>query len=87
MNIKYEFAVREIMGDYILVPIGQSALAFAGMVTTTEVGAFLWKHLPSAQDEEELVELLLNEYDVDRETASADTAEFLQKLREMGILE
>lgn len=87
MNIKYEFAVREIMGDYILVPIGQSALAFAGMITTTEVGAFLWKHLPSAQDEEELVELLLNEYDVDRETASADTAEFLQKLREMGILE
>lgn len=58
-----------------------------GLFALNELGAFLWKHLPRAQNEEELITLILNEYDVDRETASADTTEFLQELREMEILE
>ena len=87
MKINYECAVREIMDEYIFVPMGESALAFSGMITTTEVGAFIWKHLPEAKDENELVEKILAEYDTDRETAAADLAEFLQKLREMGIMD
>ena len=87
MKLNYEFALREIMGEYILVPVGESALRFSGMITTTEVGAFLWRHLPEVHREEELVRLVIEDYEIDRETAEADIGEFLQKLREMGILE
>ena len=87
MKILYEFVARNIAGEDFLVPIGEAAKRYSGLFALNELGAFLWKHLPDARDENELVELILNEYDVDRETAAADTAEFLQELRKMNILE
>lgn len=87
MIIKKELITREIAGEVVLVPVGKSVLDSNGLFALNELGAFLWKHLPGANDEGELVELILDEYDVDRKTAAADTAEFLQKLRDMNILE
>ena len=87
MNIKKELITREIAGEVILVPVGKSVLDSNGLFALNELGSFLWKHLPDAKNENELVELILDEYDVDRETAAADLAEFLQKLREMGIMD
>ena len=86
MIIKKELITREIAGEVILVPVGKSVLESNGLFALNELGAFLWKHLPEAADEDALVEQVLAEYEVDRETAEADTAEFLQKLRDMGIL-
>lgn len=87
MKIKQELITREIAGEVILVPVGQSVLENNGLFALNELGAFLWKHLPEVDNESALVDLVLAEYEVDRETAAADTAEFLQKLRDMGILE
>ena len=86
MKLKYEFSVREIMGDYILIPAGESALAFSKMMTTTEVGAFLCDHLQREYTREELLEKVLAEYEVDRQTASEDLDEFLTALRELDLL-
>ena len=33
MDIKKEFIVREIAGEYILVPYGQTTLGFNGIIT------------------------------------------------------
>ena len=66
--------------------MGSSIYSANGLFALNELAAFLWKYLPDAKDEQELVERILAEYDVDRETAAADTAEFLQKLRKMDIL-
>ncbi len=87
MIIKKELITREIAGEVILVPVGKSVLESNGLFALNELGAFLWKQLPTVQTEDELVELVLAEYEVDRETAKSDTAEFMQKLRDMGILE
>lgn len=87
MNIKKELITREIAGEVILVPVGKSVLESNGLFALNELGAFLWKHLPEAQDENTLVDLVLAEYDVDRATVQADTAEFLQNLRNMEILD
>ena len=87
MNIKKDLITREIAGEVILVPVGKSVLESNGLFALNELGAFLWKHLPGVQGEDELVDLVLAEYEVDRETAKTDTAQFLQQLREMGILE
>ena len=45
MRINKEFVLREIAGDYILVPVGDTALEFNGLITLNEVGAFLWGKL------------------------------------------
>ena len=68
------------------MPVGGTVLENNGLFALNELGAFLWDRLESAEDEESLVQAVLSEYEVDEETARADTAAFLQKLREMEIL-
>lgn len=86
MTIRHEFIKREIMGESFLVPVGETAKAYNGLFALTEVGAFLWDKIPQAENEQQLVELLLEEYDVSREAAAADTQLFLEKLRKMDII-
>lgn len=42
MKTSNEFIMREIAGEYVLVPIGKRALTFQGLVTMNEVGALIW---------------------------------------------
>lgn len=87
MKLKYEFNVREIVGEYVLVPVGEAALNFGGMITTGEVGALLIDALKNDISRDELVSAVLAEYEVDAKTAEADVDEFLAKLTELGIVE
>lgn len=87
MRLKKELIRREIAGDVLLVPVGGTVLENNGLFALNELGAFLWDRLEGAADEETLVQAVLAEYEVDETTARTDTAEFLQKLREMDILE
>ena len=48
MKISKEFILREIAGEYILVPVGKTALTFNGLVTVNEVGALIWGMLEKA---------------------------------------
>lgn len=86
MQLKNNFVIREIMGDTILVPIGDHLLEFNGLITLNELGVFILKLLPEAEDDAHIVDKILAEYDVDRETAEVDVKEFLEKLRQIKII-
>lgn len=87
MHISDEFILRDIAGDYIIVPTGKEAMEFQGLITVNEVGAFLWAELQKKDlSEKELIAVLLKEYDVDQETATNDVNEFLSIVRNRGML-
>lgn len=86
MYVSKDFIVREIAGDYIVVPTGEEALKFNGLITLNEVGAFLWKKLQEDVELEALVKAVCEEYEVEEETALADVKEFLQILRDHEML-
>ena len=86
MKLKYEFSVREIAGDYIIVPTGSTALQFNGLITVNEVGAYLWKLMQQETTEEALVQSVVTEYEVEEETARQDIEEFLQQLKDNHII-
>lgn len=86
MKLKKDFILREIMGDVVLVPINQSTAQFNGLITINELGRFIWENIEKAQDEEDLLQKILDEYEVDRETAKKDLDEFLQVLKDMDII-
>ena len=81
-----EVVLREIAGESLLIPVGQTALKIHGMITLSESGLLLWNRLQEECTEEDLVNALLAEYQVDRETATADVKAFVQQMREVGIL-
>ena len=85
MKILKRLIKRNIAGDIILVPVGDASLEIKGLITLNETGEFLWDALEKAENESALAAMLAAEYDVD--TAEADTKVFLQKLKELGIIE
>lgn len=86
MKIKLEFVTREVAGDTLLVPVGKTSLDLNGMLTLNELGARIWELLPNVEDEEAIVQKILLEYDAQEEVVRADVHEFLQKLRNLGII-
>lgn len=87
MKINKEFVLREIAGDYILVPVGNTAMEFNGLITLNEVSALLWEKLQHEVSLEQLIDAVLEEYEVDRTTAAQDVEEFVDKLKETKILD
>ena len=56
MKVEKDFVLREIAGDYVIIPTGKTVLAFNGLITVNEVGADLWKMLQSDVSFEDLVQ-------------------------------
>lgn len=86
MEIKAELILREIAGDYALIPVGESVREHNGLFALSETGARIWELLPQAKTAEEIVNTLAEEYDAPRETIQTDVTEFLNKMRELNII-
>ncbi|MGN0334455.1 MAG: PqqD family protein [Lachnospiraceae bacterium] len=86
MKVDKEFILREIVGEYVIIPTGKTVLSFNGLISVNEVGAFLWNMLQKDVTVDELVAGVLEEYDVDEETAREDIQAFLDVLVEGNIL-
>ena len=54
---------------------------------TNETGLFILKKLKEGLSEEEIVKALMEEYEVDEDTARRDLYDFLEQLRILGIYE
>ncbi len=87
MKISKEFILREIAGEYILVPVGKTALTFNGLISVNEVGALIWGMLEKGSDVSTIVNGILDEYDVDEQTATADVLEFISYLKSNNIID
>lgn len=87
MKIKDEFIVRNMLGEYMAIPTGDNIAKFDGTVILNEVSAFIIEQLKKPTNKEDLLELILAEYDVSREQAAADLDALLEKLDSYGMLE
>jgi len=87
MKIKKGFLLREVVGENVVIAVGEAAKSFNVMIRLNPTGAFLWKKIEQGADEKALADALLEEYDTDFETANKDAAAFVSTLREAGLLE
>ena len=86
MKLNPNFIARKIAGELVIVPIGPASSS-AGLITTNDVGAFIWGQLEKGKNADEILAAILNEFDVDEQTASADINEFIGQLKQVGALE
>lgn len=86
MKIKEGFLLREVAGETVVIPSGDS-LDLNMMITLNSTGAFLWEKLQADTTEEALTAALLAEYDVDEATAKEAVKAFVAKLKENDIVE
>lgn len=87
MRLKNGFMLREVAGQWIVVPLGDRVVEFNGLMTLSESGALLWKMLVDGSDEDTLAKAILAEYDIDEKTAKSDVLEFITALKEKDLFE
>ena len=86
MKIKKEMVLRNIAGDFVLVPAGKAVKDFNGLFAINEVGARIWELLAEFDTEDQIVSELEKEYDVPAELLKKDVAEFLKKLKSLELI-
>lgn len=87
MKIKDGFALRNIAGCNIVVPLAKASDSFNGMITLNESAAFFWSLLKKDTTVDEMVSSTLSEYEIDEATARKDIEAFLATLRENNVLD
>ncbi len=87
MKIKEGFVLRMVMGEAIVMPTGDNIARFDGAVVLNRVSAFIVENLQQSTSREDLLIALLDEFDVDRETASKDLDGLLEKLQSLNMLD
>ena len=88
MTIKEGFVLRTICGQNVVSGEGTSQVNFSKLVSLNDTAAYLFKAVQGREfTAETLANLLLDEYEVDRETALKDAESLCAQWKEIGIAE
>lgn len=87
MKLKSGYTTHTVAGEQMMVAVGPAAEAFHGIVRSNKTAAFIINCLKEETTEESITEKLLEEYDIDRDTAAKDVHALIAKIRETGAIE
>lgn len=85
MKLKKGFVLREVCGDYMVVPVGTASIDYKSVIRLNETGAFIWRLISDGQTDDEIVEKITASYDIDENTAREDLRVFSQDIAKAGI--
>lgn len=71
-----DYILRNIAGEQVVVPTGQAGQKFNGLITLNSTAVFLWECAEKGMSRQEMVEKLLEEFDVDEASAVQDVNGF-----------
>lgn len=87
MRIKEGFVLRTICGQSVISGEGSANVNFSKLVSLNETAAYLFKALQDKDFTPEMMaDLLLEEYEVDRETALKDSEKLCEQWKEVGLI-
>jgi hypothetical protein len=88
MKAKKGFKLRNVCNENIIVADGIENIDFSRIISMNETAAYLWKNIQEQEfDADQLVNLLLDEYEVSEDTARTDVDQLIVKWKEAGIIE
>ena len=88
MKFKKEYKVRNIAGENVIIMQGELGSDATRVVALNETLLFLWNRLQGEEfDIDGVVDLLVENYDVQEQTARADAEAWIAKISECGLLE
>lgn len=81
------FEVVDIAGEFIAVPLGDYGDTFNGIVALNEASAFLLNCMDNHVSIDNLVDALIDEYQVSKDIAYQDVTELINTLLGIGLIE
>ncbi len=88
MRIKDGYKIRNIAGENVIVSVGTLNVNFTKVISLNSTSVWLWEQLAGKEFDAELVaDLLMDNYDIDRDTAIADSKIWIESLDKAELLE
>ena len=81
------FVEKTIGDELVIVPLVGAVAQMERVFSLNELGVFIYNSLNSPKSEEEVIKLILNEFEIDQQTAKEDLKHFLDKAVENGIVQ
>lgn len=86
MEVKKDFNLRKIAGEYILMPKDTFQHGDRNLISLNEVEALVWKNLQGCNNEDEILSLITKTYMIQEDIAKKDLGDFLKQLQEAEII-
>ena len=87
MKAKTGFVMRNVVGEHVVMPVGDNIVSFKGTVILNDVAAYVWEKLQNPVSRDDILKAVLDEFNVDEKTAAADLDKLLVRLDEFGVIE
>lgn len=81
MNLNGTFILRDVAGEILAIPVGETALKLNGMVILNPVSKVIWKCLERDTNREEILREVTERFEVSETVAKEDIASFLSELK------
>ena len=78
---------RKIEDEYVLVPLVNNIADMNNVYTLGNVAAFIWEAFDGNKTVKEIVDLVVDEFDVNYEIAKNDVLEYIKELQENKIID
>ncbi len=87
MQVKSGFKLNEVCDETFLVPMGETNIDFSKLIVLNESSLLLWHRMTEGDfTTDDLVNKLLEEYDVDEPTARRDVEALIKQFRSEGVI-
>ena len=88
MKAKPGFNLRVVCGENIIVAEGEENIDFSNIISMNESSAYLWNSIQGKDFEvKDLIDLLIEMYEVDEETATRDARLLVDQWKQAEIIE
>lgn len=87
MKIKEGFVLREVMGNNVIIAVGEASRNFRGMVQLNESAAVIWKFIAEGLDREQIIDAMMEKYDAEKDVIEADVCRSIEMFAANGMIE
>lgn len=85
--IKPGYILREIAGEYVIVPVDEECMISNAVMSPNDSAVFFWKVFQTPHTKEDAVRKGMQEYDVEEETIRSAVYRFLKDTLKYKIIE
>ena len=88
MKLKSNCKVRKIAGESVIVRMGEQNVKMTTIISLNPTSEWLWEQLQGVEfDAEKVADLLVGEYEVEREVALKDAEAWMSSLVKADLVE
>ncbi len=86
MKLKQGVIISQVENEYVAVFAGEAGKACNGMMRMNKVSAFILELLQNETDEEQIIQALLDKYEVSYEDARKSVVYVIEQVKKAGVL-